>query len=989
MGQIDSGSKSSRLLASRRYTHNTYTTAQESFTEVLDLGASEIYTQASKIPSSGLPFSGSSQLDSNYADSGDNILKYWYRQKLTKSNVNNEVWFFLDPTGSDSGVGAQLINDNQQTNFVSPKYSDSSLANSTTEDTTPGYLAVLYKSSAISQSAQTSSLASGDIVSTNDYQFDYKTGIVQFMNSAVDPTDSEYCFMTVNQYVGKTLAEGVEVSGDLSGSSSSTGSFGRLEVAGNSSLTGDITIGGNMTFGNADTDSLAITADLSSSIIPDADSTYDVGSSTKNWRFGYIEQVVATHVTASSNISASGNLYLTGNADIDGTSNLASDLYVGGNITGSNDISASGNLSITGNADIDGTSNFAGNVTMQNDLTVTGRIDAEEIHTTFISSSITQATGSNIFGDNVDDSHQFTGSIDISGSGTVLKVSDGNVVVSDTLTATNIGAFTSTGAIDFDSQNMTNVDIDSGTIDGTTLGTNSYTTIKDFTNLSGSSTATASLGSHLYVGGNITGSNNISASGNIYGTGNLDIDGTANIAGDTTLQSDLSVVDINASGNITASGEISASGNLSATGNLDIDGSTNLQGNVTLQGDIDVDGTTNLDNTDIDGTLTVDGTNTTITSTIVSLVGAVTASSNVSASGNLSATGNLDIDGTSNLASDLYVGGNITGSNDISASGNLYLTGNTDIDGYLTVAGSITGSSHISASGNIYGANITASSGISTTDIRIDDYIYHNDDPDTYIGFPTGDKFDVKAGGINFIHAWQKDSDTDKLWFNKNEEKVNFRFYTSQNSPGLQISASGDVGIHGIQKPSASLHVGGNLLVDSHITSSGDISGSYIGTGSFGRLEVVGNSNLTGDLTLGGNITIGDATSDSVSFGAEVSSSMIPDADSSYDIGSSSKNWRFGYIEQVVATHVTASSNISASGNLYLTGNADIDGYLTVAGSITGSSHISGSSTSTGSFGNVNVSEMSIPSVSAMSASVATKLNTLEADIIALAIALG
>ena len=341
MGQIDSGSKSSRLLASRRYTHNTFTTAQESFTEVLDLGASEIYTQAAKIPSSGLPFSGSSQLDSNYADSGDNILKYWYRQKLTKSNVNNEVWFFLDPSGSDSGVGAQLINDNQLTNFVSPKYSDSSLANSTTEDSTPGYLAVLYKSSAISQSAQTSSLSSGDIVSTNDYQFDYKTGIVQFMNSDVDPTNSEYCFMTVNQYVGKTLAEGVEVSGDLSGSSSSTGSFGRLEVAGNSSLTGDITIGGNMTFGNADTDSLAITADLSSSIIPDADSTYDVGSSTKNWRFGYIEQVVATHVTASSNISASGNLYLTGNADIDGTINVAGDATFQSNVTASGNISGS------------------------------------------------------------------------------------------------------------------------------------------------------------------------------------------------------------------------------------------------------------------------------------------------------------------------------------------------------------------------------------------------------------------------------------------------------------------------------------------------------------------------------------------------------------------------------------------------------------------------------------------------------------------------
>ena len=38
----------------------------------------------------------------------------------------------------------------------------------------------------------------------------------------------------------------------------------------------------------------------------------------------------------------------------------------------------------------------------------------------------------------------------------------------DTLTVSKIGAFTATGAIDFDSQNMTNVDIDSGTITGIT-----------------------------------------------------------------------------------------------------------------------------------------------------------------------------------------------------------------------------------------------------------------------------------------------------------------------------------------------------------------------------------------------------------------------------------------------------------------------------------------------------------------------------------------
>ena len=109
MGLIDSGSKSGRLLASRRYTHNTFTTAQEAFTDVLDLGAGEVFTQANLIPSTGLPFSGSADIGSYYSVDGDNIMRYWFRQKMTKSNTNNEVWFFLNPTGSDSGIGAQLI----------------------------------------------------------------------------------------------------------------------------------------------------------------------------------------------------------------------------------------------------------------------------------------------------------------------------------------------------------------------------------------------------------------------------------------------------------------------------------------------------------------------------------------------------------------------------------------------------------------------------------------------------------------------------------------------------------------------------------------------------------------------------------------------------------------------------------------------------------------------------------------------------------------
>ena len=211
MASLDKEKKSNRLLGSRRYTHDVLNDAQEAFTEVLDIGASEVYTHANLIPEQNLPFSGSTQLGQVYSSGGNSVLKYWYRHKLTKSNLNNEAWFFLDPVGSDSGIGAQLIDPNQKTNFISPKYSLPSLANSTTEDATPGYLAVVYKST----TTNTASLGNSDIVSTNDYVFDYKTGVLQFNSSGVDPSNSEYVYMTVYQYVGQTLQSGLEVTGDI------------------------------------------------------------------------------------------------------------------------------------------------------------------------------------------------------------------------------------------------------------------------------------------------------------------------------------------------------------------------------------------------------------------------------------------------------------------------------------------------------------------------------------------------------------------------------------------------------------------------------------------------------------------------------------------------------------------------------------------------------------------------------------------------------
>ena len=55
------------------------------------------------------------------------------------------------------------------------------------------------------------------------------------------------------------------------------------------------------------------------------------------------------------------------------------------------------------------------------------------------------------------------------GSGELQDDSD-FTFATDTLTATKIGAFEAAGAIDFSDENMTNVDIDSGAIDGVTIG---------------------------------------------------------------------------------------------------------------------------------------------------------------------------------------------------------------------------------------------------------------------------------------------------------------------------------------------------------------------------------------------------------------------------------------------------------------------------------------------------------------------------------------
>ena len=81
---------------------------------------------------------------------------------------------------------------------------------------------------------------------------------------------------------------------------------------------------------------------------------------------------------------------------------LDSTTYDGGNITG--DINFTGSLTTTGDMTVNG------------DATIGGIVTAQEFHTEFISGSIIYASGSTQFGDTLDDTHIFTGSLQITGS---------------------------------------------------------------------------------------------------------------------------------------------------------------------------------------------------------------------------------------------------------------------------------------------------------------------------------------------------------------------------------------------------------------------------------------------------------------------------------------------------------------------------------------------------------------------------------------------
>jgi hypothetical protein len=91
-----------------------------------------------------------------------------------------------------------------------------------------------------------------------------------------------------------------------------------------------------------------------------------------------------------------------------------------------------GTLGVGGNTTIAGTLGVSGNGTIGGNLAVAGRITAEEFYTEITTASVIYASGSTKFGDDTGDKHEFTGSINVSGSviynGVILSNIDANTI---------------------------------------------------------------------------------------------------------------------------------------------------------------------------------------------------------------------------------------------------------------------------------------------------------------------------------------------------------------------------------------------------------------------------------------------------------------------------------------------------------------------------------------------------------------------------------
>jgi hypothetical protein len=199
----------------------------------------------------------------------------------------------------------------------------------------------------------------------------------------------------VNTTLGTLQVGGPD--GDITLGSSGTGSTGNfgaisgsgLDITGNANIGGNLTLGGNITIGDNTSDTVTVTANLSSSLIPQTTNVFDLGSASKIWRDLYISTGSIKFVDGTTVVKELSLATITGLESSTGSSNVS--------ITNLNTTTASLLQRVAANENVsssyvrnNSTNTFNGNQIITGSLTVTQDL------TVLGSSSIQTISSSNL-----------------------------------------------------------------------------------------------------------------------------------------------------------------------------------------------------------------------------------------------------------------------------------------------------------------------------------------------------------------------------------------------------------------------------------------------------------------------------------------------------------------------------------------------------------------------------------------------------------------
>ncbi len=268
---------------------------------------------------------------------------------------------------------------------------------------------------------------------------------------------------------------------------------------------------------------------------------------------------------------------------------------------------------VSGSYATTGSNQFKNDQVITGSLTVTGFIDAQELRTTYISSSILYRSGSTKFGDELSDTHAFTGSLLVSGT---ISIPGSNLVSGSSQILNGSGVFSGSaqlpsGIVSSSAQTIAN--LPSGTVSGSV-----QVDVMSTTNIA----RLATTGSNTFTGIQSIGTSESPTSGGnllrVFGSGsatNMQVFTTTNHAtffeANTNsgsivarLQSQTApfvgtltnnTFDIVAGGNViirtTGSGLVGINKSTTPNATLDVNGNTIVSGSLTTTGNISINST--------------------------------------------------------------------------------------------------------------------------------------------------------------------------------------------------------------------------------------------------------------------------------------------------------------------------------------------------------------------------------------------------------------